>query len=194
MCPVSFAVGLTRSDITSPVAACLFPSGATTPVSAAAPAATIASTVSTAFKSVAIPKPTLGIQPPGGETLVNIETVLAATAEPFSHTVTLLGQQVTLDITPTQFVWSHGDGTTQRTPTGGRPLTPAEADSGRIPEEAITHVYASKGTAAVSVAVIWSATWRLGKGAAQPVPGTVTTQSPVQNLTILEAHPQLTVH
>lgn len=158
------------------------------------PVVTVASVVATAFQSVPVPKPVLGVQPPGGETLVNIETVFAADATPFTSTVTLLGQAVTLAITPLSFAWTHGDGTSRTTATGGRPLSPAEADRGVVPDTAITHTYRTPSTVTVSVAVTWTATWRVGNGPAQPVPGSVTTQSAPQALAVLEAAPQLTRH
>ena len=189
-CPISWVTATARRDIVTPIPVCL-PGATSNPPSEIDVRATIASTVTTAFQSLPIPKPVLGIQPPGGETLVNIDTIYSATARPFSHTMTLLGQQVTLDIAPTRFTWNHGDGTSQVTASGGRPITPSEAEAGIIPEVAIKHLYSTKGTVNVSVAVTWSATWRLGNGPTQPVPGTVTTQSPAQRLAILEARPQL---
>ena len=62
----------------------------------------------------------LVVQPPGGKTLVNFDTLFRTEAEPFTRTVRLLGHRVDLEITPASFSWSHGDGTRQVTSDPGR--------------------------------------------------------------------------
>ena len=76
--------------------------------------------VARAFRRIPLPESKLSIQPPGGETLVSLETVFSTAAEPFRRTVTLLGQQVELDIAPATFTWRHGDGSAQTTGGPGR--------------------------------------------------------------------------
>ncbi|MGL5823350.1 MAG: hypothetical protein ACRCYU_00575, partial [Nocardioides sp.] len=57
--------------------------------------------VTTAFKKLTWPPADLHIQPPGGETLVNLDTNFYTTlTKPQTRTVTLLGQQITIEATP----------------------------------------------------------------------------------------------
>ena len=49
------------------------------------------------------PASTLVVQPPGGKTLVNFDTLFRTEAEPFTRTVRLLGHRVDLEITPASF-------------------------------------------------------------------------------------------
>ncbi len=72
-----------------------------------------------ALRRVTLPKPKIIIQPPGGKTLVNFETIFHTNAEPFTRVVRLLGHRVTLKITPSSYTWTHGDGTTQTTSDPG---------------------------------------------------------------------------
>lgn len=148
--------------------------------------------VLSAFRTIAVPKPTIGIQPPPGtETLVNIETVFTAGAQPFKKTVTLLGQQVTLDIKPGTYTWTYGDGAVETTKNPGRPVTEAEVELTPLPADLTTHTYTTKGDVTVTLATTWTATWSLNGGPYQPVPGTVTTTSAPHPLAIREARPIL---
>lgn len=150
--------------------------------------------VATAFRSTPVPRPLLEVQPPGGETLVHIDTVFAAQAEPFERTFTLLGQQVSVAVRPAQFAWTFGDGESLSTTRPGRPITLSESESGKIPSDLVTHQYVDKENVKVAVAVTWSAQWRIGAKPWAPVPGTVTTRSAEQPVSVLEAKPQLMAH
>ncbi len=141
-----------------------------------------------AFRRVPLPTPELHVQPPGGETLVNLDTIFSTEAERFTEVVRLLGKRITLDITPSTFTWDHGDGTTQTTDTPGRPWKknqPVGANG------LITHLYQSKGAVQPTVTITWTARWKQGNRPWQPVNGTVTMTSPPVPLDVLEAEPQL---
>src|SRR4051794_21896250 len=73
-----------------------------------------------ALRRISLPKPAIMIQPPGGKTLVNFETIFHTEAKPFTRSVRLLGQRVDLEITPTSYTWSYGDGFTETTSSPGR--------------------------------------------------------------------------
>jgi hypothetical protein len=68
---------------------------------------------------------------PADKTLVNFDTIFYATPEPFARTVTLLGQQVDIEATPSEYTWHHGDGTTSTTSSPGAPY----------PSKDVTHSY-----------------------------------------------------
>ena len=119
---------------------------------------------------------------PAGKTLVNFDTIFYTQTRPFTRTVTLLGQQVRLEIAPTSFAWKHGDGTTTVTRTAGAPY----------PRKDVVHRYQDAAvTVHASVAVTWSARWSLNGGPLQPVPGTITINGPATPLRIAEAVPAL---
>ncbi len=141
-----------------------------------------------AFQSVAPAKATLAIQPPGGETLVNLDTIFSTEAESFSTGKLDLipGYRIEFAISPRAFSWSFGDGRKLSTDWAGEPWV-----EGRDVGDLITHVYATKGRANSSVTIQWGATYRLNGGAPAPVAGTVEVTSAVVELDVLEAKPQL---
>ena len=143
--------------------------------------------VARAFRRIPLPESKLSIQPPGGETLVSLETVFSTAAEPFRRTVTLLGQQVELDIAPATFTWRHGDGSAQT--TGG----PGRAYGRGLPMSAyVTHAYVSLADAlAPRVDTVWTARFSVNGGPWQDVGETVTIQGPPSALAVREAEPNL---
>jgi hypothetical protein len=137
--------------------------------------------VARAFKR--IPLPSLrAITQPADKTLINFDTIFYVEAEPLHRTLTLLGQRVELEITPSTFRWVHGDGTTAETHTAGAPY----------PAKDVVHRYQQAHvTVRQHVEIVWTARWRLNGGALQDVPGTVTTVGPETPLRVAEATPAL---
>lgn len=146
-----------------------------------APAADIAAEVLRAFQQVALPPAELTIQPPDGTTLVNLDTNFYTAADPFTTTVTLLDQTITLHIHPTAFTWTFGDGTTSTTTTPGAPY----------PDLQVTHAYTQPGTVTTQLTTTWSADYQIGTGPTHTVDGTVTMTSDPVPLRIREATPVL---
>ena len=72
-----------------------------------------------------VPRPGIGVGPPGGVTLVNIQTLfwLSTPATQSLGTVHLLGQTVDLQISITDVTWTFGDGHTDHTTDPGTPTT-----------------------------------------------------------------------
>lgn len=135
-----------------------------------------------AFKRIPLPASTIVVQPPDGETLVNFKTNFYTEAERFKRTVTLLGQEVTLDIWPSSYIWHFGDTTSDTTDSPGAPY----------PDLLVTHEYERTGNVRVSVDTVWSAEFRVNDGARQDVHGTVTIDGATEPLNVLEATPVLT--
>jgi hypothetical protein len=143
-----------------------------------------------AFKEVALPESTINVQPPGGETLVNLPTILSTSADRHQIPVRLgrVNLDILLEVWPSRFVWNHGDGTSQETTTPGKAWT-----EGADLAELITHTYSktSKGLA-LSVDTTWSAQFRVvGQANWRPVDGTVTIDGAPVAVAVLEAKPQL---
>lgn len=143
-----------------------------------------------AFKRVALPESTINVQPPGGETLVNLPTILSTSAE--RHQVPVHLDQVNIDVLlevwPSRFVWHHGDDTSQETTVPGKAWT-----EGADLADLITHTYAKTSEELdLSVDTTWSAQFRVvGQPNWRPVDGTVTIGGTPVTVAVLEAKPQL---
>ncbi|KRC48908.1 hypothetical protein ASE19_18530 [Nocardioides sp. Root79] len=135
-----------------------------------------------AFAELQLPASTLVIQPPDGLTLVNFDTNFYTTStRPISRTVTLLGQRVTLEATPSTFHWTFGDGERLSTSKPGAPY----------PDLTVTHNYLRKGTYRPSLATTYTGRYRVGGGPWRTIPGTVTIDGTGQPLRAIEAQPKL---
>lgn len=135
-----------------------------------------------AFGELKLAPGTLVIQPPDGLTLVNFETNFYTTdTAPIAKTVTLLGQQVTLEATPATYTWHFGDGTSTSTTEPGA----------AYPDLTITHDYQRTGDYGPSLSTTYTGRYRVGDGPWQTIPGTVTIDGPAQPLRAIEAQPKL---
>lgn len=149
--------------------------------------AVTADAVLRAFRRIPVPASEVVIQPPGGQTLVNLDTIFSTRAEAFTRTIGLLGHRVELDVTASEFRWVNGDGSVMVTDWAGRSWR-----KGSPLAELITHRYddAVNGLAP-RVDTTWSARYRVDGGAWQDVPGTVTITGESFPLDVLSASPQL---
>ncbi len=139
-----------------------------------------------AFERIPLPESELVVQPPGGQTLVGLDTIFSTKAEPFTETVTLLGRTVELDIEPSSYRWSHGDSSEQTTDWPGQEWSRGGSASGYV-----THVYDDRMRISTSVDTTWSARYRIGGGSWQEVPGTVTIEGDPAPLRVRSASPHL---
>jgi len=122
------------------------------------------------------------VQPPGGRTLVNFETnFYTDNTAPTTQTVTLLGQPITIEATPSQYLWSFGDGET----------TTSDSPGTAYPDLEITHSYLRKGKVAASIDTVYAGRYRIGGGGWQAIPDTHTVPGDPVGLTVVEASPQL---
>lgn len=137
--------------------------------------------VLSALRRVGLPSLEVEVQP-AGRTLVNFDTIFHTDPRPVDVDLTILGQAVRVQATPTTYVWSFGDGTSLTTSDPGAPY----------PSRDITHRYADAGTTvSPSVTVVYGARFRVGGGAWQDVNGTVSIPGPAQGLEVVEAAPAL---
>lgn len=138
--------------------------------------------IRSAFAALRLPAGTLVVQPPDGLTLVNFATNFYTTSTaPITRTVTLLGQRVTLEATPSRYRWEFGDGEATSTTEPGAPYPGLE----------VTHDYLRKGTYRPRLATTYSGRYRVGNGGWRTIPGTVTVQGGAQALRAIEARPTL---
>ena len=115
---------------------------------------------------------------PRDKTLVNFATIFYTEPQRFSRTITLLGQRVDVEATPTRFTWHHGDGTSATTTGPGAPY----------PSKDITYDYThAHVTVRPSVDVTYAARFRVNGGAWRGIPETVTIAGPPSQLRVSEA-------
>jgi hypothetical protein len=144
--------------------------------------------VQRAFQRLSWPASTLVVQPPRGRTLVNFDTNFYTTnTHPTTRTVTLIGQQVTIEATPTQYTWHFGGG--DDSGDGGDIST---TDPGApYPDLRVTHRYTRVGSVAPSVDTTYSGRFRVGNGAWQTIPDTLTVPGAPVDLAVVSATPHL---
>jgi hypothetical protein len=128
------------------------------------------------------PASELVIQPPDGLTLVNFDTnFYTPSTAPITRRVTLLGQAITIEATPSEYHWDFDDGEPLATSEPGAPY----------PDLTVTHNYTRTGVYRPSLDTVYSGRYRVGNGPWQSIPGTVTIQGTAQQLEAIEAQPKL---
>ncbi len=149
--------------------------------------------VLTAFKQVDLPESVIVVQPPNGRTLVNFATLLSTEAAAYQKTVRLekVGIEVVLEIWPTTFDWTHGDGTSQQTALPGKFWE--QGDDVATDDDFVTHSFTELYEAVkVSVDTTWAAEFKVvGQSGWRPVEGTVRIEGQPVSLKVLEATPEL---
>jgi len=139
--------------------------------------------VQRAFQRLSWPASHLVVQPPKGKTLVNFDTNFYTTnTDPSTQTVTLIGQPVTIEATPTQYTWHFGGQEGEATTTDpGAPY----------PDLQVTHQYTRVGADQPSVDTTYSGRYRVGNGNWQAIPETLTVPGAPVDLEVVSATPHL---
>lgn len=115
-------------------------------------------------------EPEFGIAPSEiGLTGLDTYFWLQSAPSPIEATASAGGMSVTAQATPTEYLWDFGDGNDLLTRHPGRAWTREQPGN-------IAHLYETRGTYELEVTVVWSARWRIGPGAWQPL-GLFTTSS-----------------
>lgn len=131
----------------------------------------------------------LVVQPPGGRTLVNFETLFhTKRVGALRQNVTLLGRRVIVEARPIEYLWhADVDGPSWSTTDPGRPWR--EGDDATQ----LNHfVYDDAGvTVHPSVDVVYEGWFRVGNGSWVRIPETRTFAGPSQSLRVVEAKPVL---
>ncbi|HEY7043572.1 MAG TPA: hypothetical protein VH419_07890 [Nocardioidaceae bacterium] len=114
-------------------------------------------------------------------TLVNLETTFFTTPHPVSRSLTLIGFDVDVRVTPTSYSWHWGDGTSQQTSSPGRPF----------PARDVTHVYRQHtdngAPLALRVDTVYTARYRVDGGPWQQIPEALTIPGPATALPVKQA-------
>ena len=137
--------------------------------------------VLSALRRVGLPELTTFVQP-DTKTLVNFDTIFYTDPEPVIVDLTILGQGVEVEASPTSYRWVFGDGTEATTETAGAPF----------PSKEIVHRYVDADvTVHPHVETVYSARFRVGGGGWQEIGETVTTVGPAAELRVVEGTPLL---
>jgi hypothetical protein len=141
-----------------------------------------------AFQRLSWPASPIVVQPPKGRTLVNFDTNFYTTnTHPTTQTVTLIGQQVTIEATPTEYTWHFGSDSSD---SSDGDLT--TTDSGAAyPDLRVTYRYTRVGDVQPSVDTTYSGRYRVGAGAWQTIPSTLTVPGQAVDLQVVSATPHL---
>jgi len=137
-----------------------------------------------------VPRPGIGVAPPGGKTLVNLQTVLWADtpADRNLGTVTLLGTyRVALRVHVQQVAWAFGDGVSDVAGGPGLPYRKGEHCTTVTCPGHFGHVFATTGTMTITEQVTWSGQYSVNGGAWQDVAGTVDGPAATAQVTVLQA-------
>ena len=139
--------------------------------------------VAKAWQRLTWPRSELSIQPPDGQTLVDFDTnFFTSNTRPTTQVVTLLGQRVTIEATPSRYHWHFGDGATTVTSSPGH----------KYPHLDVTHDYADPGHVRCSVDVTYTGRFRVNDDPWQQIPGTLTVGGDAVPLWVRTASPVLT--
>ncbi|MHA7134217.1 hypothetical protein [Oerskovia turbata] len=135
------------------------------------------------FARLALAPSPVTIQPSGGWTLVNVETITYTNTAPQVFNTTLLDVPVTIEAVPAGFSWDYGDDTAPLVTT----------DPGRAyPEHTVAHVYDRPATATIALTTTWTGRFQItGTPTWTPITGTATTTTTAPPLTIHEARSRL---
>ncbi|WP_265521598.1 hypothetical protein [Oerskovia flava] len=136
------------------------------------------------FATLPITPAPVTVQPPGGRTLVNVETITYAEPTVQTFDTALLGIPVTLRAQPGEYTWDYGDGT--------GPLTTTDPGA-PYPDHSVTHTYDQPADAVtITLTTTWTGQFQItGAPTWTDVPGTATTTTVADPLTILEARSRL---
>jgi hypothetical protein len=136
-----------------------------------------------------VPHPKIGVAPPGGATLVNVQTLLWADtpADQPLGTVTLLGHRVALRVHVERVDWDFGDGQSDTT-DGPKPKYDPADDCHTVTCPGYWgHVYVATGPMTIAASITWSGRYRIDGGAWQDIPDTVTGPTATAALTVKQA-------
>jgi hypothetical protein len=141
--------------------------------------------VERAFQRLSWPASQIVVQPPKGRTLVNFDTNFFTTnTHPTTQTVTLIGQQVTIEATPTTYTWHFGSGADDAD-------LPTADPGAAYPDLRVTYRYTRVGDVHPSVDTTYAGRYHVGNGGWQTIPSTVTVPGPTVDLQVVSATPHL---
>ncbi len=125
---------------------------------------------------------------PSGVAVVGMPANLMATASEHTASGVLFDLPITVQFTPIEFVFSHGDGTSRTALTGGDSW--ANLGQAQFTPTATSHVYAERGTYQSRATVRYQASIDLGNGWFS-IPGTLDLTSADYTVEVVAVHTAL---
>lgn len=144
--------------------------------------------VRSAFARTPFRRPVLIVQPPGGVTLIRLDTFFQASFPGTGygsgqiHTVTLLGRSVRIRVSAAEYRWDFGDGS---------PVLSTTSAGGPWPDGDVRHVYTRPGEYTVQAKVVYRGDFSVEGGPWLPVHSTVPLAAPPVRLIVATAHNEL---
>ena len=121
--------------------------------------------------------------PRAGRWSTSTRTSTRPTPTPTTQTVTLIGQPVTIEATPTQYRWHFGSG-------DDGDLTTTDPGAA-YPDLRVTYRYLRVGTVQPSVDTTYAGRYRVGNGPWRTIPNTLTVPGAPVDLQVVSATPHL---
>lgn len=137
------------------------------------------------------PEPTTLAVEPGNAGIADMPANFLAEAPVRTQTGTLFGIPLTVRFTPIAYDYTYGDGTTATVTSPGRSW--ADLGQAQFTPTPTSHVYADRGTYNADVDIRYTAEIDFGLGW-YPITGELTSDGPVQQIQIFEAHTALVAH
>jgi hypothetical protein len=134
------------------------------------------------FQRLPLPPGVFTVQPPGGNVLINVPTIVYADPTPTSLTTTSLGTTIHIEATPTTWTWAFGDGST---------LGPTHDPGQPYPSLTHPHTYTTPGEYPLTMTTTYTGRYHTGDGEWIPVDGTAQVTTPPTTITVLSAHADL---
>ena len=140
----------------------------------------ISAVILSEFQSRPIAAGSLGMQP-SPHTLIGAQTNFYVDAREQTFDFVLLGQDIRITATPTEYEWTYGDGST---------YGPAPFAGGPLPESrwgeqtATSHVYGATGDFQASVVVHFSGEYSINGGPLVPIDGRAAVPSAPQTVSV----------
>lgn len=144
--------------------------------------------VRSTFARTPFKRPVLVVQPPGGVTLIRLDTFFQASFPGTGlgrgdiHTVTLLGRSVRIRVSSAGYRWDFGDGS---------PVLSTSSAGGPWPDGDVRHAYAHPGEYTVLAKVVYRGDYSVDGRSWLPVDSTVTLAAPAVRLIVATAHNEL---
>ncbi len=140
-----------------------------------------------------VPGPGVGVAPPGGVSLVNIQTLfwVGTPVDVSLGTVRLVGQLVRLRVQLLRVDWDFGDGARETSTGPGKAYTGADPCRTKLCPDYFGHVYTHHGLWRVSARVSWTGQFQVGAGAWRQIPDTVTGPAQFTTVHIYQARGEL---
>jgi hypothetical protein len=145
------------------------------------PAVLIAGILTRGFADLPLPRGAVAVRPPGGQTLINIDTHFStSTSTQLLPVRAILGKQVTVLAQAERYDWHWGDGTISGNAGAGSEASP------------VLHEYSQAGSVGPYVSVTWSGTFTIaGDPTTYAIDGTATTDGPPAALAVRLARSEL---